>query len=313
MKLGCSSSSYHAAFRAGRIDQREWVRICAEQLEVDGVELVDVHFPTTDRNYLRELKRQCVDLGLTIAGLAVTNDFGPDDRRAQEIEKVRQWTDVATFIGAPIVRVFSGTPAVSPPLVPEAEEGRIVGAFRKVFGPTQPNVRRTWSDAAYALRQCADYAGEHVVVLALQNAPRAMVSTQAELTQCLHDVGSPWLRVSLDPSLLPGRVESPLPGVVQVRARVTDVREDGADPTTPWRHLLHELSLVNFRGFVLADYQGTDEPETAVPRLVRYLRGAQQSVDAMPRSAAAPDTNGAGDATSIGEGATSPREAEEPR
>ena len=26
------------------------------------------------------------------------------------------------------------------------------------------------------------------------------------------------------------------------------MREDGADPATPWRHLLHELSLVNFRG-----------------------------------------------------------------
>ena len=36
MKLGCSSASYHSAFRAGRIDQREWVRSCAEQLEVDG-------------------------------------------------------------------------------------------------------------------------------------------------------------------------------------------------------------------------------------------------------------------------------------
>ena len=313
MKLGCSSSSYHGAFRAGRLDLREWVRICAEQLEVDGIEFVDVHFPTTDRTYLRELKRQCVDLGLTVAGLAVTNDFGADDRRQQEIEKVRQWTDVAAFIGAPIVRVFAGTPAAPAPVAPEAEEGRIVGAIRKVLGQPQPNVRRTWSDATYALRQCADYAGEHVVVVALQNSARGMVSTQAELAHCLRDVGSPWLRVSLEPAELPGRLETPLHGVVQVHARAREVRDDGGDPATPWRHVLRELSLANFRGFVIADYQGTDEPEIAVPRFVRYMRGAQQSVDSIPTTASASEANGAGDASSIGEGATAAREAEEPR
>ena len=91
MKLGCSSSSYQAAFRAGRLEQRDWVRLCAEELEVDGVELDDMHFTSTDRAYLRELKKQCTDLQLTIAGIAINNDFGSEDRRAQEMAAVRQW------------------------------------------------------------------------------------------------------------------------------------------------------------------------------------------------------------------------------
>jgi hypothetical protein len=36
----------------------------------------------------------------------------------------------------------------------------IIGAFRRVFGPPPPNVRRIWSDMAWALRQCADHAAE---------------------------------------------------------------------------------------------------------------------------------------------------------
>ena len=39
MKLGCSSWSYDAAFRAGRMDVFEFLRLCAEELDVDGVEL----------------------------------------------------------------------------------------------------------------------------------------------------------------------------------------------------------------------------------------------------------------------------------
>ncbi len=108
MKLGCSSWSYHAAFRAGSLDLREWLRICAEDLDVDGIELVDQHFPTSDPLYLRDLKKLCTDLQLTISGIAVSNDFGADDRRQGEIDKVQRWCEVAAYIGAPIVRVFAG-------------------------------------------------------------------------------------------------------------------------------------------------------------------------------------------------------------
>ena len=48
VKLGCSSWSYHAAFRAGSHRPARWLRLCAEEMELDGVELVDLHFPTTD-------------------------------------------------------------------------------------------------------------------------------------------------------------------------------------------------------------------------------------------------------------------------
>ena len=99
----------------------------------------------------------------------MNNDFGAEDRRAQEMASVRQWCEIAAFLGAPMVRVFAGRAQASGP-PPEVDPGRIVGTFRKVFGTAQPNARRAWSDAAYALRACADYGEERGVVLALQNA-----------------------------------------------------------------------------------------------------------------------------------------------
>jgi sugar phosphate isomerase/epimerase len=273
MKLGCSSWSYHAAFRAGRIDLRDWVRTCAADLDVDGIEFLDLHFPTTDPVYLRDLKKLCVDSQMTIAGLAVSNDFGPDDRRQLETAKVRQWCDVAAYVGAPVVRVFAGW---VPRERPQADEGRVVGFFRKVLGPKQPDRRRIWSDVAWALRQCADYAADRGVVLALQNhAQDGIVSTPDQLAQLVRDVGSPWLRVCLEPADLVTRatLDTAMPRVVQVHARLRDVQPDGSDGTIHWPEILRSLRLGKYRGHILIDYEGLEDPELAVPRAARYLRG----------------------------------------
>lgn len=273
MKLGCTSWSYHAAFRAGRLDQREWLRRCAEEMDLDGVELADLHFPTTDPAYLRDVKKMCADLQLTVAGVAVTNDFGPEDRREQETERVRQWCDVAAVLGAPVVRVFAGwTPVASA----DTDEGRIVGLFRRVFGQPQSNPRRTWSDVTWALRTCAGYAAERGVVLALQNNARdGIVGSARDLDQCVRDVGSAWLRVCLDPADLPdiAAADAPLAHTVQAHARFRDVLEDGSDGAVHWPELLRRLRLARYRGFVLLDYEGAEEPESAVPRAARYMRG----------------------------------------
>ena len=274
MKLGCSSWSYHAAFRAGRIDQRAWLRLCAEEMELDGVELVDLHFPTTDPLYLRDIKKLCTDLQLTIGGVAVSNDFGAADRRSIEAERVRQWCDVAAYLGAPVVRVFAGwVPATRV----QESPGRIVGAFRRVFGAPKIDQRRLWSDVTATLRQCADYAAERGVVLALQNnRSEGIVGAAAQLTQCVHDVGSPWLRICLDPADFgaSSAIDTILPGIVQVHARMRDVRPDGSDAQIHWPGLLQSLKLARYRGFVMLDYEGVvEDPETAVPRAATYMRG----------------------------------------
>lgn len=273
MKLGCSSWSYHAAFRAGRLDLLDFVRLAGDDLELDGVELVDLHFPSTEPDYLRRLKKACVDRHLTIAGLAVSNDFGSRARRDAERQKVQQWCDVAAYIGAPIIRVFAGW---LPPAEPPRDEGRIIGFIRRIVGPARTDPRRTWSDVAETLRLCADYAGERGVTLALQNSRSdGIVGSPWQLAQLVRDVGSPWLRVCLDPADLADRtgIDAALPETVQAHARMRDVAPDGADARIAWPLLLQTLKLGRYRGFLLLDYEGVEDPETAVPRAARYLRG----------------------------------------
>ena len=281
MKLACSSWSYHAAFKARRLDQRDWLRLCAE-MDVDGVEFLDVHFPTTDLAYLRDLKRVCVDLQLTVAAVAVTSDFGDEDRRVAEIDRVRRWCEVAAFLGAPVVRVFAGG---FPEQTSDPNAGRIVSVFRKVFGEPRADPRALWSDAMFALRTCADHAASLGVVLAVQNrsSGRSLVRDGAQLTRCVRDVGSPWLRACLDPAGLADAgsgIEPALADAVLVHARLRDVRDDGSDARAHWPAILRQLHGGRYRGFVSMDYEGPlEHPESAVPRAALHLRGLMRLLE----------------------------------
>jgi sugar phosphate isomerase/epimerase len=139
-----------------------------------------------------------------------------------------------------------------------------------------PDRRRAWSDVTWALRQCADYAAERGVVVALQNSRAdGIVGAPQQLWRCLHDVGSPWLRVCLDPADMGdgAGIDLTLPQTVLARAHLREIRDDGSDASAHWPEIVRMLRLSHYRGFLMMDDQGAESSETAVPRATRYLRG----------------------------------------
>ncbi len=175
MKLGCSSWSYHRMFEAGALDQPGWLHKCAVELELDGVELLDQHFPRTDLGYLREIKALALDLGLTISAVSVSNNFGwrSAERRAAEVERVRQWIDIAHFLGASLLRVFAGWP-----------EG---------------DREQAWPAMVACVREALVHAEARGVALAVENHNHhSFVQTADDILRLLDEVRSPWLRFLLD-------------------------------------------------------------------------------------------------------------------
>ena len=271
MKLGCSSESYERAFADGTLDLFGWLDHCAHELDVDGVELVDAHLPTADPAFLREIKRRCTELQLVVASFAVTSDIAGASDRAAELDRIRRWSDVAAFLGAPVMRVSAGR-APAPP----ADAGLVPRLLHRIIGQPRPNARRVWSDLTFSLRDIADHAHERGVMVALENSREGrIVGTAVALDQCVRDVGSPWLGVALDPADLGTRVgiEAALERTVLVSARIRQVRDDGSDPHAHWPGLLQLLRLGHYRGFVHLRFQGSEPALTAVPRAARYLRG----------------------------------------
>jgi sugar phosphate isomerase/epimerase len=278
MKLGCSSWSYHKPISEGRLDQQDWLRLCAEELELDGVELLDIHFPMTSMAYLRELRRLTAGLGLTISCVSVSNDFGlatPEEREA-ELEKVRQWLDITAYLGAPVLRVFAGWPRPAPSDAASGGARGVDRLLRRIPGLRRRTAKeRLWSEMIAYLRTAAYHATESGIVLGLENHnDGGFVGTAAEVERCLREVDSPWLRLNLDTGDYGdlASIERTIDKAVHVHAKLYQLTPEGADTIVDWPGVIAILKKARYRGFLSIEYEGEEPPETAVPRGVRYLR-----------------------------------------
>ncbi|HUT57177.1 MAG TPA: sugar phosphate isomerase/epimerase family protein [Phycisphaerae bacterium] len=258
MKTSCSSWSYHRTFKAGRIDQMAWLAECAK-LELDGVELLTHHFPNAERDYLKQVKKACSDLYLTIAMMSAGGHLtvADDAKRAAEVEQIGKWTEVAAFLGAPRVRFFCGSG-------PELQAG---GA-------------ELYAKVVEAMRQVAAIGEREGIVMALEN--HGNVSAD-QLLSLLKDVDSPYVKFTLDTGNFPPAsqvgpetyksIERCAPHAAIVHAKFFNVAADGTDEDFDWHKIRDILAGAGFRGFLSVEYEGEDADETAVMRrIAKFLK-----------------------------------------
>ena len=69
MRIAVSSSTFRRPLAAGELTQLEWVERCASVLGADGVLAGVVDFPRTDADYVAQLRKVAVDLGVVPLGL----------------------------------------------------------------------------------------------------------------------------------------------------------------------------------------------------------------------------------------------------
>jgi sugar phosphate isomerase/epimerase len=164
MKIACSSAGFSRAIAEGSLTQLEWLDLCANELEVDGVVFDRAQFPRTDDEYLAQLKKLAVDLGLTVAALSSSAAFAGGDG-----------TDfaLAMRLGAPLV--VRRAPATS-------EDPAAWGQFT--------DEARTLASAAKATN----------VTLAVRNAKGTLCESSADVRRLAKDVDSAWLRFALEPA-----------------------------------------------------------------------------------------------------------------
>ncbi len=233
----------------------DFITDCA-RMGLQGTELTAYYFPDepTDE-YLRHLKQLCFRLGLDVSGTAVGNDFCHPSgvERDKQIQHVKKWADRAEILGAPVIRIFSGSPHDTS----DAEAHRL---------------------AVSAIEECCQYAGEHGVFLALENHG-GLTTTPEGILAIVRDVKSPWFGVNLDTGNFHGPdvyadIAQLAPYAINVQVKVSVSGPDGKRQRGDFRRIAQILSHAGYRGYIVLEFEEAEDPIKFCPRYVDEMREA---------------------------------------
>ena len=221
---------------------------------LDAVELTAYYFPQTTRAYLAELKGRCTRLGLDVSGTAVGNNFcTPNAERLRtQIADVKRWIEHTSLLGGKTMRIFGGNVERATPRSEPAR--RCVPPFRRRA------TMRASSASTWPWRITAASRGTSTRCWPWSAGSSRLVRRQPGHRQF------PQRRSLCRPG--------PAGAVCRGRADQDRNPPDRPKPQEPadLRRLTEILRTANFRGYIALEYEGSEEPRTAIPRHLATLR-----------------------------------------
>jgi len=110
MKISNYSLNYSELLSSGKMDVFGFLSLCG-QLDLEGASLHIRNLPETGTELLKKIRRDYLDNGLSVSMFSVSTNFGlPESQHEAELAKGREAIRGATFLGAPLLRVFAGSP-----------------------------------------------------------------------------------------------------------------------------------------------------------------------------------------------------------
>jgi L-ribulose-5-phosphate 3-epimerase len=269
IRLGVSTYSFWQ-FR----DQRVEIEDCIEQaarLGFDGVEILQVQMKEESNGYLQQLKRQAFSLGLDLMGFSTHQGFVSPDKavRKQNIDKTLHSIELAYRLGIPTMRVNTGrwgtTKSFDELMANKGIEPRLEGyTDEQGF---------TW--VIDALERCLAKAEECGVVLGLENH-WGLGRDAAGVLRIVNEIDSPWLRVTADTgNFLERQYEqfeqiAPLACLVQAKTYYGGGKWYTLD--IDYQKIGAILKKNRYQGYVSLEFEGQEDPATAVPKSLELLR-----------------------------------------
>ncbi|MFC2080934.1 sugar phosphate isomerase/epimerase family protein [Bacteroidota bacterium] len=245
----------------------ELLEFCAEN-NFDALDPTGYFFPgypeVPSDDYINKFKRRAFQLGIDISGTGVRNNFASPDpeKRAADVQHVKEWIEVAAKLGAPVLRVFAGP-------VPEGYEDK-------------------WDEVAgwmvECLKECADYGEKFGVLVGVQNHGD-MLKTADETIKIVKMVNSDWFGIIVDTGYF--LTEDPYVDIEKVIPYAVNwqVKESPFGKASPIRTDLERLMKIikrsGYRGYIPIEtlsLQGRPyDPLTLVPAFLEEVRDAMNA------------------------------------
>ena len=230
------------------------VHMCVDQ-DIDGLDLTVYWFPNTSDAFLFPLKNLAIRNGVDIYSISVRTEMTRPTaaERAEEVNGVKKWVDVAAKLGAGHIRVFGGR-------VPKgATEDQAAGWVAEVLKPA------------------ADYAGTKGVILGLEN--HGGITLRAErIIEIVKKVDNPWVGINLDTGNFREepyeQIEMCLPYAVNAQFK-TDMRyaDDRHEPSD-WERIVKMFAKAGYKGYLALEYESQ-------PRTLEAFEGYMSKLQAL--------------------------------
>jgi L-ribulose-5-phosphate 3-epimerase UlaE len=256
LKTSLNAFSFDAALKSGKFNLFQVIDYCYEQ-KFDAVDLTGYYFPgypnVPSDNYIFELKRKAMALGIEISGTGVRTDFTSPDKakRNENIELVKNWIMVAQKLGAPVIRIFAGAPVTEDKWMQTAE--RMIEDFKTLV----------------------EFGKKHGVIVAVQNH-NDFIKTPAHVHYIFEKVNDPWFGLINDTGgFRSGDTYADTGETIKYTVN-WQIKEKifvkGVEMDTDIEKLMGVIKKSCYKGYIPIETLGTGEPHAKINKLMGEIR-----------------------------------------
>lgn len=253
-RTGLVAYSYREALQAKTMTYEDLIRIAVET-GTDGIDMTVYWLSSTADDYLLPLRRLAYKNRVEIysIGTRVRLAQPTAELRAQQLDELRKWLDVAQKVGATHVRVFGGAK------------------------PDGATLDQAIGFAVETLKRGAELAGARGLILGLED-DGGITDFAKETIDIVKGADSPWAGMNLDignfrPPAVYDQIELSIPYAVSTHVKTTVALDDGKT-RAPFDldRVFKMFAAHGFRGYMGLEYEAPDDPATAVPAYLGRLK-----------------------------------------
>ncbi|NLH29775.1 MAG: sugar phosphate isomerase/epimerase [Bacteroidales bacterium] len=245
----------------------------AAEMGFDGIEFLLVQMQSEENGYLQKLKRQAFHAGLDLMGFSTHQGFvyPEKEKRQAEVEKTIHQIELAYQLGIPTMRLNTGRWGT----IESFDELMANKGIEPVLeGYTEEDGFKWVIDA---IEQCIPTAEKCGVTIGLENH-WGLGRTSEGVLRIVNAIDSPWLRVTADTgNFLERQYEqlemlAPMTSLIQAKTYFGGGKWYTLD--IDYHRVAEIFRKVNYRGYISIEFEGNEDPMTAVPKSLEMIREA---------------------------------------
>ncbi|MFH0841907.1 MAG: sugar phosphate isomerase/epimerase family protein [Bacteroidota bacterium] len=245
----------------------------AARMGFDGIEFLLMQMKSEENDHLQKLKRQAFHAGLDIMGFSTHQGFiFPDkEKRDSEIAKTIGQIELAYKLGIPTMRLNTG-------------RWNTIRSFDDLMANKgiEPILEGYTEDQGFewvigAIEQCIPAAEKCGVVLGLENH-WGLGRTAEGVLRIVDAINSPWLQITSDTGNFLEKqyeqLEVMAPRTFLIQAKTYYGGGKWYTLDIDYNRVAEIFRKVDYRGYVSIEFEGSEDPMTAVPKSLELIRNA---------------------------------------